>query len=130
MRLVGFLYKVSVRTEWCRRPTFQPLTFMPSNNYPGFEVPASELSAFSSALDTFVISCKDQSLVTHVTTKPDEFREWLGRNGVRNVQEYPQTQQRIEPVEQFDLIEEMHHFLNSMLVPVKKVFIRKSSEAL
>ena len=68
---------------------------MPSNLYPGFNVPADRLSAFSFAIDTFIISLKDQTIVTHTCTDHAHFRQWLENMGIRNVQEFPHEPQPV-----------------------------------
>lgn len=46
---------------------------------------AKELSAFTFSLDTFIISLKNGKVVKHMPDNVKTFREWLVKNGVREI---------------------------------------------
>ncbi len=59
-----------------------------STTFPGFAYDVTELSAYIFSIDTFIISLKDgKTTVQHVTTQPDDFRQWLEHHNIRNVNE-------------------------------------------
>lgn len=52
--------------------------------YPDFEHSASELSAFSLCVDTFIISLKNGEIVHFTPAEVSHFQEWLSRFEVRD----------------------------------------------
>lgn len=56
-----------------------------NDEYPGFEYPASELSAFALAVDTFVISLKNSRIICFCPGEFDSFKMWLTTNGARDI---------------------------------------------
>lgn len=53
--------------------------------YSGFAYKAEELSAFTFSIDTFIISLKIGSIISHVPDDPNHFKEWLLTNKVRDI---------------------------------------------
>jgi hypothetical protein len=58
---------------------------MTKNTFPGFHLPAQELSAFSVVEDIFILSTKQDKLVTFYCKEAAEFQLWLEANHVRDV---------------------------------------------
>lgn len=56
-----------------------------NQSFPGFDQPASNLSAFLFCLDTFIISLRGGSIVKFSTNNVLEFKRWLIENKVREV---------------------------------------------
>ncbi|SFW67420.1 response regulator [Chitinophaga sancti] len=53
--------------------------------YPEFDHPASQLSAFSLCIDTFIISLKNGEIVKFQPAQIAHFKQWLNRFNVRNI---------------------------------------------
>ncbi len=56
-----------------------------NQSFPGFDQPASNLSAFLFCLDTFIISLRGGSIVKFSTNNVSEFKQWLIEHKVREV---------------------------------------------
>jgi len=53
--------------------------------YPDFDYPATQLSAFSLCIDTFIISLKNGEIVSFEPKEKAHFKEWLNRFKVRDI---------------------------------------------
>jgi len=60
---------------------------MPKNSFPGFHLPAEELSAFSVVEDIFILSTKQNKLVTFYCKETVDFLQWLEVHHVRDVKQ-------------------------------------------
>jgi hypothetical protein len=60
---------------------------MTEKTFPGFCLPAEELSAFSFIDDVFVLSTKHDKLVTYSCRETVDFLQWLETNKIRNVKD-------------------------------------------
>jgi hypothetical protein len=58
---------------------------MTRKNFPGFHLPAQDLSAFSVVEDIFILSTKQDKLVTFYCKEATEFKQWLEANHIRDV---------------------------------------------
>ncbi len=58
-----------------------------NNRFEGFPYSAEELSAYIFSIDTFIISLKNEEIIRHTTTRPDDFKHWLDHHRIRNVNE-------------------------------------------
>ncbi|HTM66980.1 MAG TPA: hypothetical protein VL093_11705 [Flavipsychrobacter sp.] len=58
---------------------------MNKNTFPGFHLPVQELSAFSVVEDIFILSTKQNKLVTFYCKEAVSFQQWLEQNHVRDV---------------------------------------------
>lgn len=58
-----------------------------TQEFPGFNHLAAELSAYIFSIDTFIISLKNEEIIKFVTPQPDDFKQWLDHHGIRNVNE-------------------------------------------
>lgn len=56
-----------------------------NNQYPEFEYMATELSAFSSSVGTFVISLKSGTIVHFTPKDTEDFKAWLLVHRVRDI---------------------------------------------
>lgn len=55
------------------------------NFYPDFDLPASQLSAFSLCIDVFIISLINGEIVRFKPKEIAHFKEWLCRFNVRDI---------------------------------------------
>jgi hypothetical protein len=58
---------------------------MNKNTFPGFHLPAQDLSAFSVVEDIFILSTKQDKLVTFYCKDATDFKRWLEANRIRDV---------------------------------------------
>ncbi len=56
-----------------------------NNHYPEFEYPATQLSAFSYSVGTFVISLKNGRIIHFSPADVAAFNSWLIQHGVRDI---------------------------------------------
>ncbi len=56
-----------------------------TNQYPGFNHIAGNISAFLLCIDIFIILLKDDSIIQFVADNKEQFRHWLLENNVREV---------------------------------------------
>ncbi|MBA3829952.1 MAG: hypothetical protein H0X33_13510 [Taibaiella sp.] len=67
---------------------------MPEENYyPGFNIPASQLSKFINATDLFTMMLKDKRVIHHTPENAENFRKWLLLNSVEDIK----TQKNSQP---------------------------------
>ena len=58
---------------------------MSNQTFPGFEYSAEDLSAYLLCMDVFIISLMSTQIIHFTTPDVAAFREWLDRNGVRDI---------------------------------------------
>ncbi len=58
---------------------------MKQHHYPAFAYKASELSAYSFIIDTFIISLKSGDIVHFVADDADDFKQWLYKQRIRDI---------------------------------------------
>jgi len=58
---------------------------MMTDTYPGFDYPVQLLRKFICAVDIFTVLLEDGRIIHHRTRYPDQFREWLLRNGIEDI---------------------------------------------
>jgi len=58
---------------------------MNTDNYPKFDYKASELSAFSFCIDTFIISLKNGLIIQFVADDTKKFKDWLANHKIRDI---------------------------------------------
>lgn len=55
--------------------------------YPDLKYPVADLSAYSLAIDVFVISLKSDEIIQFKPSDADSFKSWLQKYSIRNVDE-------------------------------------------
>lgn len=56
-----------------------------NNHFEDFPHAADTISAYAFSVDTFIISLKNQEVIQYVTSRPEDFKQWLDEHGIRNV---------------------------------------------
>ncbi|GGC41983.1 hypothetical protein GCM10011386_37650 [Parapedobacter defluvii] len=64
-----------------------------NNTFPDFGHSAAELSAFAISLDVFIISLKNGKIVRFIPKDANQFRVWLRKSGIRDVNSNESTTQ-------------------------------------